>query len=614
MPTLSLSMIVRDEGLTLARLLDIVKPYVDEIIIVDTGSVDDTKEVASKYTDKIYDYVWDDDFATPRNYSYELATSDYIMWLDGHDIVSKEFMENIISLLEGNPDGIICPYHTSFDVAGEPLVIVNRMRVSKKSIDWKWVGIIHECISYTHSSSILHADIPVEHRPVIKPAEAVRPDYLLLLQRSVVESPTDARACFYLGREYYMRREHQKCIPVFETCVELSQGGGFYHDQKFWAQHYIGRAYKDLAQYDEAEQAALKAIEIGPEWPEGYFLMGEVNYFKRQWDMAIYWFLQARTVPEPPSDFIKDKSIYSYAASRYLPYCYGQLHEWEAGLAEAFFAHHYLPDDNQVKINMDYFVRKAKTSGRRNVKSRLVSIVIPTYNNIKTLNNAVQSIYDNTEQKVEIIVVNNGDIVDKNLFSKYSAQVYNAGGNKGWAGGINLGAANATGEFVLMLNDDILILPSDKLWLTKLVEILANDDTVGIVGPSSNYVSGYQNMFWEGLPDVLEAFYYIGFCALINRQYFFNLGCLDEKVLPDDIDLAVRINKDNKKIIIRRDIFVWHYGCQTGYKLYGDPSVKDGWNSPEMIAKNQLAIDSKHGPGTWDELYQKQPKLYEREL
>jgi glycosyltransferase involved in cell wall biosynthesis len=607
-------MIVRDEGLTLGRLLDVVKPYVNEIIIIDTGSIDDTKEISLKYTDKVYDYVWDDDFASPRNYSYELATSDYIMWLDGHDVVTPEFMENIITLLESTPDGIISPYNTSFDVSGEPLVIVNRMRVIKKATGWKWLGLIHECISYTANSNIIHGEIAIEHRPVIKPAGSPRPDYLVLLQRNVVECPTDARAYYYLAREYYMKGDYQKCIPVFEQCVELSQGGGFYHDQKFWSQNYIGRAYKDLAQYDDAERETLKSIEIGPEWPEGYFLMGEINYFKRQWNLAIHWFLQARTTPEPVSDFIKDKSIYTYAASRYLPYCYAQLKEWEAGLAEAFFAHHYLPGDKMVEQNMDFFVNKVKKSCRRSVKSILVSIVIPTYNNIETLTNAIQSIYDNTDQKFEIIVINNGDPIDKNLFANYSAQIYNAGGNKGWAGGVNLGAANATGEYVLMLNDDILILPNDRLWLTKLVEILVNDEEVGIVAPASNYASGYQNMFWKGLPEVLESNYYIGFCALINRKYFSDMEFLDEKILPDDIDLAIRINKDNKKIIVRRDVFVWHFGCQTGYKLYGDPSVEDGWNSPGMIEKNKKSIDEKHGDGTWEALYQKQAQLYEREL
>ena len=73
-------MIVKDEEFTLGRCLDTVKDLVDEIIIVDTGSVDKTKEIARTYTDKIYDFTWIDDFAAARNFSFEKASMDYLLW------------------------------------------------------------------------------------------------------------------------------------------------------------------------------------------------------------------------------------------------------------------------------------------------------------------------------------------------------------------------------------------------------------------------------------------------------------------------------------------------------------------------------------------------------
>ena len=76
MITISLCMIVKNEEKVLARCLDSIADLMDEIIIVDTGSSDNTKEIAKKYTDKIYDFAWIDDFSAARNYSFSKATKE----------------------------------------------------------------------------------------------------------------------------------------------------------------------------------------------------------------------------------------------------------------------------------------------------------------------------------------------------------------------------------------------------------------------------------------------------------------------------------------------------------------------------------------------------------
>ena len=88
--TISLCMIVKNEDKVLDRCLNSVKNKVDEIIIVDTGSVDKTLEIAKKYTDKVYNFDWIDDFAAARNYSILQATGDYILILDGDEYFDSE--------------------------------------------------------------------------------------------------------------------------------------------------------------------------------------------------------------------------------------------------------------------------------------------------------------------------------------------------------------------------------------------------------------------------------------------------------------------------------------------------------------------------------------------
>ena len=89
MVTISLCMIVKNEERVLGRCLESVQEIADEIIIVDTGSEDRTKEIAEKYHARVFEQEWQDDFSRARNYSFSQAEMDYCMWLDADDIITK---------------------------------------------------------------------------------------------------------------------------------------------------------------------------------------------------------------------------------------------------------------------------------------------------------------------------------------------------------------------------------------------------------------------------------------------------------------------------------------------------------------------------------------------
>ena len=83
-------MIVKNECEVLDRVLGSVISFADEIIVIDTGSTDNTAEIAKKYTDKVFSFEWKDDFSAARNFSFSKGTSDYLMWLDADDVVPRE--------------------------------------------------------------------------------------------------------------------------------------------------------------------------------------------------------------------------------------------------------------------------------------------------------------------------------------------------------------------------------------------------------------------------------------------------------------------------------------------------------------------------------------------
>ncbi len=169
--SLSVCFIVRDEEPVLERILRKVKQFADEIVVVDTGSKDRSREIAARYTEKVFDYVWDDDFAAARNYSYEKASCDYIMWLDADDDLEIEDIEKLKYLkrhFPGETDVVMLYYIDDPDekdiMTGGGLI---RDRWIRRSLNGRWQYPIHEGIHIEKKWNVLYRpDIQVFHRKV----------------------------------------------------------------------------------------------------------------------------------------------------------------------------------------------------------------------------------------------------------------------------------------------------------------------------------------------------------------------------------------------------------------------------------------------------------------
>ena len=148
MKELSLCMIVRDEEKSLENVLESANLFADEIVIVDTGSVDKTKSIAKNYTDKVYDFAWVNDFSKARNFSFDKASKDYIIWLDGDDFLTKSSIDNILKwkLSDDEMDVLMCPYVAGFDENLNPTFEYMRERIIKNSKKLRWHDRVHEVI------------------------------------------------------------------------------------------------------------------------------------------------------------------------------------------------------------------------------------------------------------------------------------------------------------------------------------------------------------------------------------------------------------------------------------------------------------------------------------
>lgn len=119
---ISLCMITKNESDKLDRCLAAVKDLPLEIIVVDTGSTDNSIEVARKYTEHVYHFDWISDFAAARNFSVSKATNDWILVLDTDEYVTSVDMEAIYKLIDENATGVGCLIRTSPDTVGSVTV------------------------------------------------------------------------------------------------------------------------------------------------------------------------------------------------------------------------------------------------------------------------------------------------------------------------------------------------------------------------------------------------------------------------------------------------------------------------------------------------------------
>ena len=280
---ISLCMIVKDEELVLERCLKSVKNLVDEIIVVDTGSIDNTKNIAKKFTENVFEFEWVNDFSLARNFAFSKATSKYIMWLDADDIVPQKTVKELLKIKNKlSADTYMLKYQ--MPISPKNNFSFYRERIVKNCGYAKWHGAVHECIIPFGKIEYLNLNIIHKKEKVANPKRNLEIYEKLIKQREL-----DSRELYYYGRELYDNKQYEKAIVIFKkfeqkpTCKE----------NLIDAYLFISASYKILKNYEKSKEYLFKTLEIDIPNAQVCCLIGDYFLNNKLYNQANFWYKQA---------------------------------------------------------------------------------------------------------------------------------------------------------------------------------------------------------------------------------------------------------------------------------------------------------------------------------
>jgi tetratricopeptide (TPR) repeat protein len=297
-------MITRDEEHCIGQALRSIKDLVKEIIVIDTGSTDQTISIAKSLGARVFEHPWENDFATPRNISLKHATGDWILVLDADEAIAKEdhhklrehikkqgvcyeFMQrhysNDARLSNYSPcRGIYKKWEKNYLGYFES----NCCRLFPNHAGLNFQGKIHELVEHSINQlaehKIVHLNIPIHHyghTPEIKALKNKRELYSDLGKKKIQSEPDSWKNYYEMGVEHNCNGKLQESVDCFKKALEKNP-----RYIPSWTN--LGYVLCELGRHAEALQTLNKAITIDPNACEAHCNLAVVYMRQRNWVFA----------------------------------------------------------------------------------------------------------------------------------------------------------------------------------------------------------------------------------------------------------------------------------------------------------------------------------------
>jgi tetratricopeptide (TPR) repeat protein len=299
--TISACLMVKNEEEMLPRCLTSLAGWVDEIVLVDTGSEDRTLEIAREFGCKIFHFEWCDDFSAARNETLRHATGDWLFVIDADEEVPSGEGEKIRRSINQSDYNVISVsvYNKSL-TSGKVSSFLPSIRLFRRALNLRYKGIVHNLLPIPEGVKAARIDAKIFHYGYDLSREKM--DRKLarsraLLEKQLKDAPDSIFANFNMAqllrgmpessREDIARKILEHAGRVVGNPEADSDKFRHYY---LMALHQMASAYQNLKQYDEAEKCCIRALDQKSDYLDAILMRGHLCALMERFDEAATWY------------------------------------------------------------------------------------------------------------------------------------------------------------------------------------------------------------------------------------------------------------------------------------------------------------------------------------
>lgn len=273
-PSISACLMVKNEEVFLENCLNSIKPFVDEIIVVDTGSTDRTIEIAEHCGAKVYQHPWEGDFSKHRNQSMSYARGDWILIIDADEVLEKESAELLRDIVGNTSKNALIIKEINCTQTGELRSVFGFPRIFRNYTGCHYRGIVHNQPYFpgeAEPTPVTFIHYGYDQSPEKMAAKKQRT--IALLERQIEQEPNALFPRFNLAISRFGAEDYPEAVTQGLKTIGLLSKYNI-HDPGYGTIYYItGMALFYLDQKEKAEQVALEGITYYPENLDAHFVL-----------------------------------------------------------------------------------------------------------------------------------------------------------------------------------------------------------------------------------------------------------------------------------------------------------------------------------------------------
>ena len=391
-PLVGMAMIVKDEARTIEACLSSWWDHVDEVVIVDTGSKDETVEIVRKFATermgegwpqetvvtggtkgretwetigklRLYSFKWVNDFSKARQFAWDRLTAPWGVWCDGDDVLIGA--ENLRGLAASAPD-VVGAYIFEYDYARDPqgncICRLQRERLVRRNSGERWELPVHEvCVlppdaqaSVSEAVRYVHNRLP-DKFALDRNYKILKKDYDHLVKAG---KPVSARTVGYLGSECLVLGRYDEAIPYLEEHIGLTT----WDEEKAQTAYRLVQAIlaSSNPDLDRAEQAAYLSLKAKPNWADGHLALMDVAMHKREYPAAIEYAKRVLELGAPQTMLITNPLSYQTLPLIAMAQACGEIGDARAALAAAHQALELMPGEPMLVEAFNRYRKQVK--------------------------------------------------------------------------------------------------------------------------------------------------------------------------------------------------------------------------------------------------------------